>query len=449
MRKVVRFARYLADGFGCAQLIAVTASDWAQPIVLAGDRDVCRWMANDLHTTGAGAAPDTSPGALRRTAVFCRLHAGAASTPVLRVLRSWLVHAPVALVLLSSDQAAGGPAAVQETLTAHGLNVPFAGWTSPESTDRPELMAIVDRHSPPAACGGTGLRVRAFMPTFNEADIVSHSIEYLVAQGAEVYVLDNWSTDGTLERARAFLGAGVAGIERFPASGPTGVYDWRAILTRIETLAERCDADWIVLHDADERRHSPWPGTSLRAALAHVDRCGYSSIDHVVMNFWPADDRFDPSRDVEEQLLHWRFSDHPGHFHERRAWKNPGCRVSLAPTAGHDVRFPGRLVYPFKFLLKHYPIRSQAHGEQKIFRDRRPRWSAGERALGWHQQYDGVRPGMSLRGDASELARFDPATFFERYLIERLSGVGIYEAPPPWATGPREPFGAGGHESAA
>jgi hypothetical protein len=102
-------------------------------------------------------------------------------------------------------------------------------------------------------------------------------------------------------------------------------------------------------------------------------------------------------------------------------------------TAGHDARFYGRRVYPFKFLLKHYPIRSHAHGRRKVVHERRARRNHAERALGWHQQNEHVDRFIRI---PTELEHCDPQTFYERRLIERLSGVRIYAGPPDWATPP-------------
>jgi hypothetical protein len=255
-----------------------------------------------------------------------------------------------------------------------------------------------------------------------------------------VYIIDNWSTDGTFEQVQEFLGKGLIGIERFPPGGPPGTYDWQSILARIETLSEEIEADWFMLHDVDERRHSPWQGVELKAALHYVDRCGFNCIDHVVLNYWPTDNRFDPASDVENQLRYYSFSDHLGHFHQRKVWKNPHCGISLAPSAGHDVCFPGRLVYPFKFLLKHYPIRSQAHGERKVFTDRSSRWNEAERSLGWHKQYDDIKIAESFLRDPISLECAAGAEFHDNYLIERLSGIGVFGEMPGWATRPRQRF---------
>jgi hypothetical protein len=171
----------------------------------------------------------------------------------------------------------------------------------------------------------------------------------------------------------------------------------------------------------------------LRQALYHVDRAGFNCVDHVTLNFWPVDNHYDGTQDVESYFPYFEFSRHPGHFHQRRAWQNSGQRVGLAATAGHDVQLAGRRVYPFKFLLKHYPIRSQAHGERKVLHDRRARWNTEERSMGWHAQYDEIQ---TFTRAAGELERFDSGTFYEQRLIERLSGLGVFASPPTWATPP-------------
>jgi hypothetical protein len=109
-----------------------------------------------------------------------------------------------------------------------------------------------------------------------------------------------------------------------------------------------------------------------------------------------------------------------------KAWKNR-APVDLAGRAGHEARFPGRRVFPYKFELKHYPIRSQAHGERKIFRDRVPRWDPRERRLAWHVQYDDVAPHQSFVRVAADLIEdLGPATR-ARFMPEFLAGASLSE----------------------
>jgi glycosyltransferase involved in cell wall biosynthesis len=321
------------------------------------------------------------------------------------------------------------PAEAHVTLVRTIPRPSFVG-TSPGD----ERVAVLEHGMPPIPTAAPrAFRVCAIVPTYNEADVIEQTVAYLANDGIDVHVIDNWSNDGTYETVQRLQAQGLATVERFPPDGPSGVYDLRGILGRVEQVASQLDSDWVILHDADERRRAPWPGIGLRDALYHVDKAGFTCVDHVTLTFWPIDNGFDPRFDLESYFLYFEFSDHAGHFHQRRAWKNARGGVSLVPSAGHDVRFAGRRVYPYKFLLKHYPIRSQAHGERKVLQERRARFSQQERMLGWHRQYDDVQ---TFVRNPADLHRFDMRTFYDRWLIERLSGVGVFGRPPQWATPP-------------
>ena len=282
---------------------------------------------------------------------------------------------------------------------------------------------------PPRAAAPPDFRVTAIVPAFNEADIIGSTIEYLIGNGVEVHVLDNWSTDETAEIARSYLDAGVVAVESFPAGGATGTFDLTAILTRTSEIAAGRPQTWWLQHDADERRESPWgPAVSLRDALWWVQELGYNAIDHTQIDFHPIDDTFAPG---DDPLVHFRWFEPPivardlGHT---QGWRQGPDVVDLASTGGHEVRFEGRKVFPLNFLLRHYGIRSQAHGERKILRERHGRWNPEERRKGWHFGYDHIRRGHDFIRSASELIEFTP-TFYEDYVIERLSGQTVDAAP--------------------
>lgn len=315
-------------------------------------------------------------------------------------------------------------------LEASGLAPAFAGHTA--NNDRQRLkrtsIAVVDRHR-----GGSieaapeDFAVTAVLPAFNEADVIEHSVRRLVAQGVRVHVVDNWSTDDTVARVEALGLADRVRVVRFPGAGPSATYDWAALLRNTERIAAGLGDGWVIHQDVDEVRESPWPGVGLRDALHHVQRCGFDAVDHTVIDFVPVDEDFADGTDVEAHMRHFRFGDRPGHFVQVKAWRAGRATVDLASSGGHDARFAGRRVFPYKFLAKHYPVRSQAHGERKVPGERVARWNPGERALGWHHQYEPVRRGHAFVRPAGELLRHDGG-FATEYLVERLTGVGILEA---------------------
>jgi hypothetical protein len=252
-------------------------------------------------------------------------------------------------------------------------------------------------------------RVVALVAAFNEADVIDAVLADLARQRVETFFIDNWSTDGTFERAQAHLGRGVIGIERFPAEGATGSrekYDWSGLLRRKEELSLELDADWFIHHDADEFREGPWDGVDLRASVARVDAAGYNAIDFAVLNFRPEDDSFVPGTDPRESLRRYEMGDWWDAY-QVKAWKRiPRVRPDLASKGGHEVIFPDRRIFPLRFLLLHFPIRSDAHGRRKVEIERIPRFLSAERDRGWHFQYDAKVASYLWRSE--QLTDFDP-----------------------------------------
>ena len=137
----------------------------------------------------------------------------------------------------------------------------------------------------------------------------------------------------------------------------------------------------------DEIRETPWPGQTYRQGIELADQLGFNCINHVVVAFRPVQDTFLPGQNFEQAFDFFEWPTRPGYFIQYKAWstQNP---VHLQSTYGHEVMFDGRKVYPNPFVLKHYPIRSQAHGQRKILKERKPRFDPQERADGAHTHYD-------------------------------------------------------------
>ncbi len=297
---------------------------------------------------------------------------------------------------------------------------------------RNATLIVVDKSLRDVGAAPESFRVVAIMTTYNEEDIVEQSIGKLLAGGIGVYLIDNWSSDRTYEIAEQFRGRGLVGIERFP-DAPIDRYEWSSLLRRVEAVAAGLEADWCIHHDADEVRCGPWPGVGLRDALWRVDQAGFSAVDHTVVNYRPIDNGFEPSSDFEAYFRHFEFGRTSDLLLQIKAWKHGGL-VDLATSGGHEARFPGRRVFPYKFELKHYPIRSQSHGEQKVFRDRIARWDPSERALGWHVHYDDVAPQQSFLRAAGDLIEDRGPETHAVFLPELLAGAGLaHQSFPAWA----------------
>ncbi len=242
----------------------------------------------------------------------------------------------------------------------------------------------------------------AFMCVYNEADILPWTLSHLRQQGVGVYVIDNWSTDGSDALAQRF---DLIGYERWPADGPSRYYEWGQMLRRVEELAQRSTADWCIHHDADEIRRSPRPGETLLQALQRVESEGFNAVKYQVYHFTPTDDLY--TGDPETHFRYYSMDAVDCRNRQIKTWKNMGQRVDLATTGGHNADFTGRHVYPGQFILKHYPMRTSAQAERKIIHERMERYSPEELAKAWHVQYNGIAQTRNWIHDTSGLKLWD------------------------------------------
>ena len=316
---------------------------------------------------------------------------------------------------------------LQQTVKQFDLPLEFCGYTSDACGQR-KFMSVLSRSLPNrTSATPAGFRVVAIISAYNEADIIAAVIDQLIAEDVEVYVIDNWSTDETLAIVQAKAGHGLLGWERWPSDAPSNTYNWGELLRRKEELSFALQADWFIHADADEIRRSPWTGIKLRDALYFVESSGYNTIEFTHLLFRPVNNNYRADLPLEEQFQYFEFGTQPGHFQQNKAWKKQAERVNLVETGGHSVGFAGKKMYPWNFLMMHYPIRSQAHGEQKIFRDRAARWNQAERAAGWHQQYNHASDDNQLLHNPRRLLCYD-GEFKVNYLMERLLVAAVRQA---------------------
>jgi len=271
----------------------------------------------------------------------------------------------------------------------------------------------------------TKLKIIAIISSYNEGDIIHHVIGNLIANGILVYLIDNNSTDNTYEQASYWLGKGLLHIEKFPDDCGYPIrskneYVWGDILKRKEELAYQLNADWFIHADADEFRESPFPGTNLAEGITIVDNWGYNAINFELFNFRPTDNSFNEGDDVRKYLKHFEH----GQWFDRnqiKAWKKQPQKINLVSSGGHIVQFPERKIFPVPFILRHYPFRSDIQGKRKVFKDRLPRFSKEEKAIGWHVQYDTIsKNDETFLYNADELTEYDEIKVKTALLIRAL-----------------------------
>jgi glycosyltransferase involved in cell wall biosynthesis len=213
------------------------------------------------------------------------------------------------------------------------------------------------------------MKIVALLQTFNERRFVANCIEHLNEHGAAVYLVDNASTDDTVEIAERYIGRGVVGIEQLPRDGSWNLYKQ---LERKEQLAAELDADWLMHVDADEIREPPDSRQSLAEAFRAADEMGFNALNFLEFAFVPTAEQPDHDHPNYERTMQWYYPLVPDFPHRRNAWKRQDGPVDLVSSRGHRVDFPGLSMAPRNLYMRHFLFLSVAHAAEKYNVDRQP-----------------------------------------------------------------------------
>jgi glycosyltransferase involved in cell wall biosynthesis len=205
------------------------------------------------------------------------------------------------------------------------------------------------------------MKVVALLTVRNEERYLARCLEHLYSQRIETCLIDNGSTDNTLEIAQSFLGRGVIRIEHFPFNG---CFELDKILLNEERLAAEIDADWFIHHDADEIREAPSPYKTLKEGIEDADRQGYNAINFDEFVFLPTseDESFEGKDYVKEMRYYYFFEPHP--LRRVNAWKKT-ANIDLHSSGGHRVKFETPKIFTVSFILRHYIVLSKSHAIEK------------------------------------------------------------------------------------
>lgn len=255
-------------------------------------------------------------------------------------------------------------------------------------------------------------KVLAIMHVYNEEDIIEASVEHLIDEGIDVYIIDNWSKDNTSKIIDKLIEKYPNKVftEKYPIKHDNNCYDWKGQLERTEELSKTLDYDWFVHHDADECHVSPFKGATLKETIYFIDSLGFNIIENSVIFYRLTDKK---QTNIFMQDTYFEFGKTPGCFVQSKTWKKSDV-IDLKSSGGHIADIPNQKIYPFKILNKHYPFRTIEQARKKVFIDRKQRFKKEEKDIGWHIQYDSINNDDDLIYDIKNLILWDKETF-DRY----------------------------------
>ena len=186
----------------------------------------------------------------------------------------------------------------------------------------------------------------------NEADIIGHSIEHLLAEGVDhVLVADNLSDDGTLDVLRRLAQHAPLTIlhDRLPT-----FYQGEK-MTRLARLATAAGAEWIIPFDADELWTAP------TGRLADFVRSCEHSVLH--SNFWDyVPTEGDDAAETNPFLRIQHRRPRPEAMHKVAFRAN---RFAFIEDGNHSVRHPGGSS-PDLLTVRHFPFRTTEQAVRKV-----------------------------------------------------------------------------------
>ena len=197
------------------------------------------------------------------------------------------------------------------------------------------------------------MRLVGMLPVFNSADILEDVIENILAQGVNLVVLDNGSTDDSFDICKKFAEKNLIQLRQYRNS----TFDYGLLSRILYDMALELKPDWLIRNDQDELLESGLPNITLKQAIEEIDSQGYNLIQFDVMEFFMTNNDDKSSKFLKEKLRYYSWQ----HDYAYRAWKHvPGTRVE--DTLSHFPIFPEGYLYKIperKFILRHYRFRNR------------------------------------------------------------------------------------------
>lgn len=221
------------------------------------------------------------------------------------------------------------------------------------------------------------MRIVAILASYNEARFIQHAIRHLGRHGIESYLIDNQSTDGTLDLARQCADHGLIGWEVLPRQDQ---FVWSEVLQAKQAVASRLTADWFMHQDCDEFRLPPPGYPRLADAMADLDRQGFNCLHFDEFTFQPVREAPDHDHDRFLETMRWYYPFAPFPMHRLNAWKASVGTIDLLQSGGHQVQFADRRIAPVHFRMRHYMMLSR---QQAIIKYQR---TCDQKSIemGWH-----------------------------------------------------------------
>ncbi|PIE10954.1 MAG: hypothetical protein CSA72_05525 [Rhodobacterales bacterium] len=217
-------------------------------------------------------------------------------------------------------------------------------------------------------------RIAALVCIRNEQSYLEPLIAHLRAQKVDLFVIDNGSTDGSVDIAKAHLGHGVCDIAHLPYQG---CFDLTAQLETKREIISGLTHPWVLHQDADEILQHSIMGRTLDDATREADAAGAQAINFNEFVFLPRPDQDVSQGGAYRELTRYYFFE-PAPQRLMRLWRRDSGADNVS-RGGHKLA--GDVTpHATSHVLRHYICLSQEHLNRKYVgrsfsaRDLERRW---------------------------------------------------------------------------
>lgn len=211
---------------------------------------------------------------------------------------------------------------------------------------------------------------------YNDGDLLEDSIRYLLEQDHHLIVWDHGSTDQTSAVIQRFLSEL---IETRSVPREFDFYDLYPEMSRHLVESYTSQYDWISWPDQDEFLEGPSRSASYQESLLEVFQSSCNWIQFNNFNFWYTTADKPEIQSPIERIRH--YSIFPDCAPRIRSWRSSATNLR---EFNHNP--PLGAAWPYRFNLRHYPMRSPEQMQARLLRDR-----AGLLRGGSNYHYENMR----------------------------------------------------------
>lgn len=220
------------------------------------------------------------------------------------------------------------------------------------------------------------ISICAVIAARNEFPYLRVLLPMLANQGIDVAIVDNGSTDASIDLYSSYIRNPIILVEHLRYKG---IFSLTEQLEAKKDICNKIKHDWVIHHDADEVFEHFKPGLTLRDAIKEADENGYTALNFDEFVFLPEPESDYSNRNYYKEILNYYFFE-PGKNRKNACWKRTAGLTNVM-AGGHRLSGKDLSIFPINHIFRHYILLSYEHAKRKYLNRT---FSKQDLDRGWH-----------------------------------------------------------------